>query len=87
MKLRTARFLGNLFILLGILILIIGGIISGITPEITLAVLSILGLSVIILGYVFYILFWRCPFCHIPLPYAGSLTIQFCPHCGADLEL
>ena len=83
MKLRIVRLCGNAFIILGILSLAVSIMSSGFIQ----VLLSVIGILLTVLGFFLFLLFWKCPYCHMHLPFSGLLGIKFCPYCGNDLEL
>ncbi len=83
MKLKRVKIIGGIFILLGILLLIIA--ING--TGLFQVIVGIIGSLLTILGYILFLLFWKCPYCHKHLPANGLLGITTCPYCGNDLEL
>ena len=49
-------------------------------------IIGIVGLIIACIGYVYFLIFWRCPFCHELLPFYGRSGIVSCPYCGNKLD-
>ena len=83
MKLRVLKIVGNIFIITGIVILIIPLLIN----DNLKAIFSIVGVIIAIIGLLLFLIFWKCPFCHTPLPFPGPIGIKHCPYCGSELDV
>lgn len=76
MDLRRVKIIGNLILFIGGCILMLALIFNNYTQ----IFLGILGIIVIFIGYLFFFLLWRCPYCHRPLPFHGLLGVHYCPY-------
>ncbi len=78
---RKVKAIGNILIVMGLLLLIIALLVNSNIP-LLIPLLSIAGVVIVCIGYVFFFLFWRCPFCHKCLPVNGMIGMENCPYCG-----
>lgn len=83
MKLRTVKTIAISFILLGLAVMALVLVVS----ESFQGIAAISGLIIVVIGWLILLFFWKCPYCHTHLPFAGSLGMNVCPYCGNDLEL
>ena len=47
--------------------------------------LNILSLGFLVVWFILYAIFWRCPYCNKKLPGLPSRDVEVCKHCGKDL--
>lgn len=80
MRYKAANLMGYVFILLGIVLF---GI-SIICFQSEINVGTILGIVMIIIGFLIRIIFYRCPQCGAMIPWR-PLNIKHCPNCGKKL--
>ena len=80
-NMRKVKVIGNILIVMGLLLLIIPLLVNSNTP-----LLPIAGVVIVCIGYVFFFLFWRCPFCHKHLPFNGMIGMENCPYCGNEID-
>lgn len=70
--------------LLGVLVLFFGLIIE---DSKLVIIITRIGLALIAIGYLIFIIFWKCPFCQKHLPYQDFWKIKHCPHCGNKIDI
>ncbi len=76
------KIIGNALILAGILLMIVAVIMNNnATP-----VLGIAGMVVSCSGFIYFTIFWKCPFCETSLPINGMIGMEYCPYCGGKLD-
>lgn len=75
---RFARAVGNVMIIGGALVALIGACLSAMW-------LAIVALAAIVLGIAVQLKYWRCPKCGRLLPMRSIHDIDFCPYCGDEL--
>lgn len=80
MRYKAANLMGYVFILLGIVLF---GI-SIICFQSEINVGTILGIVIIIIGFLIRIIFYRCAQCGAMIPWR-PLNIKHCPNCGKKL--
>lgn len=76
--------------IIGILILVIGMFILGLSLLFNNNIqifLVILGFIIEVIGYLFFLFLWHCPYCNGLLPLNGLLGLHYCPYCGKDLGI
>lgn len=49
-------------------------------------ILGIAGLLIFCSGCIYFLIFWRCPYCHRHLPTQGMIGMTHCPYCGTELD-
>ena len=80
MTYKLANLMGYAFILLGIVLF---GI-SIICFQSEINVGTILGIVIIIIGFLVKVIFYRCPECGVMIPWR-PLNVKHCPNCGKKL--
>ncbi|RGF39312.1 hypothetical protein DWX65_13375 [Roseburia sp. AF20-18LB] len=79
---NLCRYIMLIFIMLGLILSGISGLIFGIE---TLHPLFIIGILISFVSLIFGILSIRCPICHRQLHLTGITPDDFCPFCGEKL--
>lgn len=82
MKIHIVKIIGNLLIFAGLILMAV----CLPLPEDLVPFFGIPGLILALGGFVFFFFFWRCPVCHTPLPFYGSVGMTHCPYCGNELK-
>ena len=78
MEPRTSQVVTNALVVSGVILALLGQAVVSI-------VVAVLGLLLLLTGFVVQVLFWRCPHCHGYLGRPGFGRIAYCPHCGEPL--
>lgn len=78
---KKVKTTGSLLITIGSLLLIFSLFLDKYS-----AFLSITGVIIACLGFIYFMIFWRCPFCRKPLPSHGMIGMMLCPYCGNKLD-
>ena len=77
---KKGKIIGNTLIVIGMLLMIVAVLTDIATP-----LLGIAGLIVTCGGLIYFLFFWRCPSCRMPLPFHGMIGMEYCPYCGETL--
>ena len=76
------KIIGNALILAGILLMIVALLMNNnATP-----VLGIAGMVVSCSGFIYFTIFWKCPFCETSLPINGVIGGDYSPYWGGNLD-
>lgn len=78
---KKVKITGNILLVVGMLLLILSILLDSKFPIITIA-----GVILACMGFLFFLIFWRCPFCHKHLPFQGMMGMENCPYCGNKLD-
>lgn len=78
---KKVKITGNILLAAGLALLIVSALLDFKFP-----IVGIAGISIACIGFLFFLIFWRCPFCRKHLPFHGMIGMVNCPYCGNKLE-
>ena len=80
-NMKKKKNIGNALIVVGLLLMGIPLLIDIIVPPVMIA-----GLIITCIGFIYFLIFWRCPFCRKQLPFQGMFGMEYCPYCGNKID-
>lgn len=78
---KKRKIIGNTLIIVGLLLLATTLLTDAVVP-----LLPIAGLIIACIGFIYFLIFWRCPVCQMPLPFHGMIGMVNCPYCGNKID-
>lgn len=78
---KKVKLTGNILLVIGLILLTVSTLLNFKIP-----IIGIVGIMIACIGFLFFLIFWRCPFCHKPLPFHGMIGMVSCPYCGNKLD-
>ena len=78
---KKRKIKGNTLIVVGLLLLT-----TTLLTDIVVPLLSIAGVIITCIGFIYFLIFWRCPFCRKHLPFHGMIGMVNCPYCGNKID-
>lgn len=78
---KKTKIIGNILIGVGLVFLLIALMVDHVAPF-----LSIVGIVIACIGFLYFFAFWRCSFCHRHLPFHGMMGMVNCPYCGNKID-
>ena len=85
LSLKKVKIIGNIVGFLGVILVLIG-VLVGENYDLLGKIIAILGMCGLIGDLIFYLIFWKCPYCYSFLP-IKMFGMKYCPYCGTDLEI
>ena len=74
------KLIGNVLIFVGLLLLIISILIDNIP------LLSITGIVIVCIGFIFFLFFCQFLICHKHLPFNGMIGMKYCLYCRNEID-
>lgn len=84
MDLSKIKFIGWLLMVLGFVLMVISIILPLPDNSVFVLAIGIPGIVFLALGYIVFVIFWKCPSCHRHLPL--QIGMGCCPYCGETLD-
>lgn len=78
---KKVKITGYILLITGIILLAVSILFNLESP-----IIGIAGVIIACIGYIYFFIFWRCPFCHKHLPFDGVIGMVSCPYCGNSLD-
>lgn len=78
---KKVKITGNILLVTGLILLTVSTLL-----DLKVPIIGIVGIIIACTGFLFFLIFWRCPFCHKHLPFHGMAGMVSCPYCGNKLD-
>ena len=78
---KKVKIVGNVLLVVGLILLTVSALL-----DFNIPFLGIAGIIIACIGFLFFLIFWRCPFCRKHLPFHGMIGMVNCPYCGNKLD-
>ena len=79
---KKVKITGDILLVMGLILLTV----STFLFDFKIPIIGIAGIIIACIGYLYFLIFWRCPFCHKHLPFNGMIGMVSCPYCGNELD-